>query len=208
MLLARCFLVVYKNFDLTNFILLFFWCGNNDSPPPPQHFCYFYPSPFPPAPPPHTPTTSGTMKLHKAVSLFLLAKWLITLHANPVTSKTRKSDTTRSQMPSVHTLTPHFNAPPQREVLIYHLNTITMSRVKARAAKDEEREEKIRLALEDRAQFNTSFEDLHHKYGIPKSTLCDRARGMQTRQKAHEDYQALTPAIEDVLKKWALRMDS
>ena len=31
---------------------------------------------------------------------------------------------------------------------------------------------------------------------------------MQTRQKAHEDYQALTPAMEDALKKWALRMDS
>ena len=31
---------------------------------------------------------------------------------------------------------------------------------------------------------------------------------MQTRQKAHEDYQALTPAMGDALKKWALRMDS
>ena len=59
-----------------------------------------------------------------------------------------------------------------------------------------------------RPQLNTSFEDLHHKYGIPKSTLCDRARGMQTRQKAHEEYQALTPAMEDALKKWELRMDS
>ena len=59
-----------------------------------------------------------------------------------------------------------------------------------------------------RAQFNTSFEDLHHKYGISKSTLCGRARDMQSRQKAHEDYQALPPAMEDVLKKWALRMDS
>ena len=28
------------------------------------------------------------------------------------------------------------------------------------------------------------------------------------KQKAHEDYQALTPAMEDALKKWALRMDS
>ena len=74
-------------------------------------------------------------------------------------------------MPSVRTLTPHFNTSPQREILIYHPNTTTMPRIKARAAKDEEREEKVRLALEDRAQFNTSFEDLHHKYGIPKSTL-------------------------------------
>ena len=84
MLLTRCSLVVYKTFDLTNFILLFFWCGNNYSPPPPQHFRYFYTPPFPTAPPPHTPTTSGTMKLCKAVPLFLLAKWLVTLHANPV----------------------------------------------------------------------------------------------------------------------------
>ena len=104
-------------------------------------------------------------------------------------------------MPSVRTLTSHFNSPPQRKILIYHPHTTTMPRVKARAAKDEEREEKIRLALEDRAQFNTSFEDLHHKYGIPKSTLCDRAGGMQSRQKAHEDYQALPPAMEDALKK-------
>ena len=110
-------------------------------------------------------------------------------------------------MPSVRTLTPHFNTPPQRKILIYHPHTTTMPQVNARAAKDEE-SKKIRLALEDRAQFNTSFEDLHHKYGIPKSTLCDRARGMQSRQKAHEDYQALPPVMEDVLKKWALQMDS
>ena len=125
-----------------------------------------------------------------------------------LTSETWKSDTTGSRMSSVRTLTQYFNTPPQREILAYHPHTTALPRVKARAAKDEERKEKIRLALEDRTQFNTSFGDLHHKYGIPKSTLCDRARGMQSRQKAHEDYQALPPAMEDVLKKWALRMDS
>ena len=83
-----------------------------------------------------------------------------------------------------------------------------MPRVKARAAKDEEREEEIRRALEERAQFNTSFEDLHHKYGIPKSTLSNRAGGRQNRQKAHENYQALSPAMEDALRKWTLQMDS
>ena len=67
---------------------------------------------------------------------------------------------------------------------------------------------KIRQALEERAQFNTSFEDLHHKYGIPKSTLCDRTRGTLGRQKAHEVYQALTPATEDALEKWTLQMDA
>ena len=44
-----------------------------------------------------------------------------------LTSETRKSDMTGSRMPSVRTLTPHFKAPPQREILIYHPNTTTMS---------------------------------------------------------------------------------
>ena len=83
-----------------------------------------------------------------------------------------------------------------------------MPRVQARATKNEEREEKIRRALEERAQFGTSFEDLHHKYGIPKSTLSNRAKGRQSLQKAHEVYQALSPVIEDVLREWALQMDS
>ena len=53
-----------------------------------------------------------------------------------------------------------------------------------------------------------SFEDLHHKYGIPKSTLSNRAEGRQSRQKAHKVYQALSPAIEDGLRKWTSQMDS
>ena len=79
---------------------------------------------------------------------------------------------------------------------------------RSRAARDEDREESIRQALEERAQFNSSFEDLHHKSGIPGSTLCDRARGFQSCQKAHKDYQPLTFAMEDALVKRALRMDS
>ena len=70
------------------------------------------------------------------------------------------------------------------------------------------REEKIRQALEERARLKTSFEDLHHKYGIPKSTRCDRARGVECREKSHKDYQALTPAMDGAMVKWALRMDS
>ena len=54
------------------------------------------------------------------------------------------------------------STPLQHKFLIYHPTTTTMPRVKARAAKDEERETKIRQAFEERAQFNTSFEDLHH----------------------------------------------
>ena len=104
----------------------------------------------------------------------------------------QKSDTTRSgiaQNLSMCTQTPHFNTPPRREFLIHHLTTTTMPQVKARAAKNEKREEKIHWALEERAQFGTSFEDLHHKYGIPKSTLCNRAEGEKSHQKAHEVYQ-------------------
>ena len=83
-----------------------------------------------------------------------------------------------------------------------------MPRVKARAARNEVQEEKIRQALEERARLNTSFVDLSHKYGVPKSTLCDRAGGVESREKSHKDYQALTPAMEDAMVKWALRMDS
>jgi hypothetical protein len=83
-----------------------------------------------------------------------------------------------------------------------------MPRVKARTAKNEEREDKIRRALEERAELGTSYEDLALTYGIPKSTLCNRAGGMQSRQKSHETYQAITPAMENALEKWALQMDS
>ena len=126
--------------------------------------------------------------------LNLLYQCVITtrLHTpNDITYETQKSDTTRSgiaQNPSLRTRTPLFNTPPRREFLIYHPTTTTMRRVKARASKNEEREEKIRQALEERAQFNPSFEDLHHKYGIPKSTLCDRAGDVESRQKSHKDY--------------------
>ena len=100
------------------------------------------------------------------------------------------------------------STPLQHKFLIYHPTTTTMPRVKARAAKDEERETKIRQALEERGKFNASFEDLYHKYGVPKSTLCDRARSAQSCQKVHKDYQALTPSTEDALEKWTLQMGS
>ena len=68
-----------------------------------------------------------------------------------------------------------------------------MPRVKPRAARNEPRERDIERALEERADKGTSFVDLNQKYGILKSTLCNRSRGMQTqtRQKSHEAYQAL-----------------
>ena len=42
---------------------------------------------------------------------------------------------------------------------------------------------------------------------MPRSTLNDRARGGKSRQKAHEEEQALPPAIKDALEKWAQIMD-
>ena len=78
----------------------------------------------------------------------------------------------------------------------------------SKSYENKEREEKIRWALEERAQFGTSFEGLHHKYGVPRSTLSNRAKGRQSHQKAHKVYQALSPVIEDALRKWALQMDS
>ena len=83
-----------------------------------------------------------------------------------------------------------------------------MPRVEAGAAKDEGCGGDVRRALKERAQSNTSLEYLHHKYGIPKSTLCERARGTQSPPKSAQRLQALTPATEDALEKWTLRMDS
>ena len=147
--------------------------------------------------------TSPVQMVKRTKNLIALPSTALLMESNPLTYETRKSDMTRSgiaQNSSVRTRTPLFNTPPRREFLIHHLTTAAIPRVKARAAKNEEREEKVRRALEEIAQFGTSFEDLHHKYGIPKSTLSNRAKGRQSRQKAHEVYQALSPAIEDALR--------
>ena len=82
-----------------------------------------------------------------------------------------------------------------------------MPRVKVRQEKNAAVEEKIRCALEKRDREGTSFQDLASEFGVPRSTLNDRARGGISRRKAHEEEQALPPAIEDALEKWALKMD-
>ena len=82
-----------------------------------------------------------------------------------------------------------------------------MPRAKPRATNSEQRERDMERGLEERAEQGTFFVDLILKYSIPKSTLCNRSRGMQTRQKSHEAYQALTPALGKALDKWALQMN-
>ena len=120
-----------------------------------------------------------------------------------VTSGTRKSETTGSRMPSVRTLTPHFNTPPQRKILI-----IPTPQPCHKSKLEQRRTRRVRKsAWLWRTEPNSTHRSRIYTIntGFQKSTLCDRARGMQSRQKAH---QALPPAMEDALKKWALRMDS
>ena len=82
-----------------------------------------------------------------------------------------------------------------------------MPRVKLQQEKNEAIEEKIQHALEERDREGTSFQDLAIEFGVPCSTLNDRVRGGKPRQKAHEEEQTLTPAIEDALARWAQKMD-
>ena len=82
-----------------------------------------------------------------------------------------------------------------------------MPRVKVRQEKNDAVEEEIRRALEKRDREGTSFQDLAFEFGVPRLTLNDRARGGISRWKAHEEEQALPPAIEDALEKWAQKMD-
>ena len=81
-----------------------------------------------------------------------------------------------------------------------------MHRVKVRQEKNDAVKENIRCALEKRDQEGTSFQDLAVEFRVPRSTLNDRARGGKSRQKAHEEEQALPPATEDALEKWAQKM--
>ena len=70
-----------------------------------------------------------------------------------------------------------------------------------------DREEAIQRALEKKEQENIPFDDLALEFGIPKTTLYNRSRGMTSRQKAHENHQALTPGMEDAPLQWAGELD-
>ena len=82
-----------------------------------------------------------------------------------------------------------------------------MPRVKVRQEKNDAVEEEIRRALEKRDREGTFFQDLASEFGVPRSTLNGRVRGGISHRKAHEEEQALPPAIEDELQKWAQKMD-
>ena len=77
-----------------------------------------------------------------------------------------------------------------------------MPAIKVRAAKENDLEDRIQRALEQRDQEGTTLRELATLYDVPRSTLSDHARGGQTRCRAHEDYQTLTPGMEDALVKW------
>ena len=81
-----------------------------------------------------------------------------------------------------------------------------MPRVKVWQQRNAAVEEKIWHALEMREREGTSFQDLATEFDVLRSTLNNRARGGKSRQKAHEEEQALPPAIEKALEKWALKM--
>ena len=81
-----------------------------------------------------------------------------------------------------------------------------MPRVKVWREENEAIEEKIQRALEKRDREGTSFQDLAIGFGVPRLTLDDRARGGKSHQEAHGEEQALPPAIEDALAKWAQKM--
>ena len=71
-----------------------------------------------------------------------------------------------------------------------------------------DREEAIQRALAKRERENTPFDDLALEFGIPKTALYNRFRGMSSRRKAHENHQALTPSMEDALLQWASELDA
>ena len=77
-----------------------------------------------------------------------------------------------------------------------------MPAIKVRAANENDLEDHIRRALEQRDREGTTLRELATLYNVPRSTLSDRARGGQTRRRAHEDYHTLTPGMEDALVKW------
>ena len=76
-----------------------------------------------------------------------------------------------------------------------------MPKIKARAATENDLEDRIRRALEQRDREGTILRELAILYKVPRSTLSDCTTGGKTRQKAHEGYQALTPEMEKALEQ-------
>ena len=68
----------------------------------------------------------------------------------------------------------------------------------------ETREQLISAALADMSQTGLSRKKASLKYGIPASTLHDRAHGATTKKQSKIRAQRLTPAQESVLIDWVL----
>ena len=77
-----------------------------------------------------------------------------------------------------------------------------MPNIKARAATENDLEDHIRRALEQRDQKGTTLRELATIYDVHRSTPSDRSRVGNTRWQTHEDCQALTPGMEKALEKW------
>ena len=71
-----------------------------------------------------------------------------------------------------------------------------MPNIKAHAVTENDLEDHIRRALEQRNR------ELAIIYDVPRSTLSDHARGGKTRRQAHEDYHTLTLGMEKALEQW------
>jgi hypothetical protein len=84
----------------------------------------------------------------------------------------------------------------------------TMGRVKTRTAISNDKEERIRLAIAERAAEGTALPELALKYGVPRTTLGDRLRGGRSMREAKAEKQSLNPYQEKALVKWVAQMES
>lgn len=82
-----------------------------------------------------------------------------------------------------------------------------MAHVKPRKVTDNEREERIRAALQQRRDEGTPWATLALEYGIAGSTLNDRWKGARGRREAHSEQQKLPPMAEKALERWCQQLD-
>jgi hypothetical protein len=78
-----------------------------------------------------------------------------------------------------------------------------MPRIKVRANTFSEQETRIQQALQKRAAEGTPYQELELEFGVAASTLSDRRKGTQNRQKAaSKDAETIHP---DQAKHWQER---
>jgi hypothetical protein len=83
-----------------------------------------------------------------------------------------------------------------------------MGRVKTRTAISNDKEERIRRAIAERAAERTALPELALKYGVPRTTLGDRLQGGRSMREAKAEEQSLNPYQEKALVKWVAQMES